>query len=128
MEKERDEYLESKSYQRNPNKSIYRNGYYERDYTTKIGTLNLRVPRTIDGKFSTEVFERYQRNEKALLTTMLEMYVQGLSTRKISKIIENMCGKSYSKSFVSSLTKELDEEVKLWRNSNLSNNKYPYIM
>lgn len=128
MEKERDEYLESKSYQRNPNKSTYRNGYYERDYTTKIGTLNLRVPRTIDGKFSTEVFERYQRNEKALLTTMLEMYVQGLSTRKISKIIENMCGKSYSKSFVSSLTKELDEEVKLWRNSDLSNNKYPYIM
>ena len=128
MEKERDEYLESKSYRGGPNKSTYRNGYYERDYTTKIGTLNLRVPRTIDGKFSTEVFERYQRNEKALLTTMLEMYVQGLSTRKISKIIENMCGKSYSKSFVSFLTKELDEEVKLWRNSNLSNNKYPYIM
>lgn len=128
MEKERDEYLENKAYQRDPNRNTYRNGYYERDYTTKIGTLALRVPRTRDGKFSTEIFEKYQRIEKALLTTMLEMYVQGVSTRKVSKVIENMCGKTYSKSFVSSLTKELDEEVKLWRNSDLSTIKYPYIM
>src|SRR5699024_11391374 len=83
---------------------------------------------TRDGRFSKEVFERYQRNEKALLATMLEMYVQGVSTRKVSKVIENMCGKTYSKSFVSSLTKELDEEVKLWRNSDLSTIKYPYLI
>ena len=92
MEKERDEYLENTAYQRDPNRVTYRNGYYERDYTTKIGTLTLRVPRTRDGKFSTELFERYQRNEKALLITLLE-YVQGVSTRKVSKVIENMCGK-----------------------------------
>ncbi|NVF10779.1 transposase, partial [Anaerococcus sp. AGMB00486] len=89
---EKDEYLENTAYQRDPNRITYRNGYYERDYTTKIGTLTLRVPRTRDGKFSTEVFERYQRNEKALLVTMLEMYVQGVSTRKVSKVIENICG------------------------------------
>lgn len=59
---------------------------------------------------------------------MLEMYVQGVSTRKISKVIENMCGKTYSKSFVSSLTKELDEGINLWRNSDLSRVKYPYII
>lgn len=128
MEKERDEYLENKSYQRDPNRSTYRNGYYNRDYTTKIGTLTLRVPRTRDGKFSTKVFERYQRNEKALLLTMLEMYVQGVSTRKVSKVIENISGKTYSKSFVSSLTKQLDEEVKLWRNNDLSELKYPYLL
>ena len=128
MEKERDEYLDNKAYQRDSNSTSYRNGYYERDYTTKIGTLTLRIPRTRDGKFWAKIFERYQRNEKAPLTTMLEMYVQGVSTRKVSKVIENMCGKTYSKSFVSSLTKELDEEVKLWRNSDLSNIKYPYIM
>ena len=128
MEKERDEYLDNKAYQKDSNRTSYRNGYYERDYTTKIGTLTLRVPRTRDSKFSTEVFERYQRNEKALLTTMLEMYVKGVSTRKVSKVIENMCGKTYSKSFVSSLTKYLDEEVKLWRNSDLSATMYPYIM
>lgn len=128
MEKERDEYLENTAYQRNPSRTTYRNGYYERDYTTKIGTLTLRAPRTRDGKFSTQFFERYQRNEKALLATMLEMYVQGVSTRKVSKVIENMCGKTYSKSFVSSLTKDLDEEVKLWRNSDLSSVKYPYLI
>lgn len=72
MEKERDEYLDNKAYQRDSNRTSYRNGYYERDYTTKIGTLTLRVPRTRDGKFSTETFERYLRNEKAPLTTMLE--------------------------------------------------------
>ena len=128
MEKERDEYLENTSYQRDPNRTTYRNGYYERDYTTKVGTLTLRVPRTRDGNFSTELFERYQRNEKALLTTMLEMYVQGVSTRKVSKVIENLCGKTYSKSFVSSLTKQLDEEVEAWRNSDLSKVKYPYLL
>ena len=56
------------------------------------------------------------------------MYIQGVSKRKVSKVIENMCGKTYSKSFVTSLTKELDEEVKLWRNSDLSSIKYPCII
>ncbi|WP_099320830.1 IS256 family transposase [Anaerococcus sp. Marseille-P3625] len=90
--------------------------------------MKSKCTRTRDGKFCAEVFERYQRNEKALLATMLEMYVQGVQVRKVSKVIENMCGKKYSKSFVSSLTKELDEEVKLWRNSDLSATKYPYII
>jgi len=56
------------------------------------------------------IFERYQRNEKGLLLTMLEMYIQGVSTTKVSKAIENLYGKTYSKSFVSFLTKQLDEE------------------
>ena len=67
MEKERDEYLKNTAYQRDPNRSTYHNGYYERDYTTKIEKLTLRAPRTRDGKFWAEVFERYQRNEKAYL-------------------------------------------------------------
>ena len=128
MEKERDEYLDNEAYQRDPNRMTYRNGYYNRDYTTKLGTLNLRVPRTRDGKFSTEIFERYQRNEKALLLTMLEMYIQGVSTRKVSKVIENLCGKTYSKSFVSSLTKQLDEEVRQWRHHDLSPVQYAYLV
>lgn len=128
MEKERDDYLENTAYQRDPTKSTYGNGFYERDYTTKIGNLTQRVPRTRDGKFWAEVFERYQRSEKSLLAIMLEMHVQGVSTRKVSKVIGNMCGKTYSKSFVSSLTKELDKEVKLWRNSDLSTITYPYII
>lgn len=126
--KKKDECLENKAYQRYPNKSTYRNGYCERDYTTKVFTLTLRVPRTRDGKFSIEIFERYQRNDKALLLTMLEMYIKGVSTRKVSKVIENMYEKTYSRSFVSSLTKKLDQEVNLWRDSNLSTIKYPYLL
>ena len=128
MEKERDEYLENEAYQRDPDRKTYRNGYYERDYTTKIGSITLRVPRTRDGKFSTELFERYQRNEKALITSMLEMYVQGVSTRKVTKVMEELCGQTYSKSFVSSLTKQLDEDVNKWRNRDISLVKYPYLL
>ena len=72
------------------------------------GTLELRVPRTRDDEFSPTVFERYQRNEKSLLASMLEMYGPGVLTRKVSKIDEELCGKSVSKSFVSSLTEQLD--------------------
>uniref|UniRef100_UPI000B23EFBA transposase n=1 Tax=Anaerococcus urinomassiliensis TaxID=1745712 RepID=UPI000B23EFBA len=74
--------LKNEAYQRYPNRSTYHYGYYERYYTIKIRTLTLRVPRTRDGNCSTEVFERYQRNEKALLSTILERYVQVVSTRK----------------------------------------------
>ena len=83
-------------------------------------------PGTRDGEFAPTVFERYQRNEKALLASMLEMYVSGVSTRKVSKIVEELCGKSVSKSFVSSLTEQLDPMVNEWQNRSLSGTNYPY--
>ena len=89
-------------------------------FTTRVGTLELKVPRTRDGHFSPTVFERYQRNEKALMASMLEMYVSGVSTRKVSKIVEELCGKSVSKSFVSSLTERLEPMVNEWQNRLLS--------
>ena len=114
MEKERDEYINADSYSRVDDRVSSRNGYYERTYTTRIGRLELIVPRTRDGEFSPSVFERYKRNEKALLATMLEMYVQGVSTRKVSK------------SFVSTLTSELDSMVASFLNRPLERN-YPFI-
>jgi transposase-like protein len=128
MEAQRDQYINAGSYERTSDRTDYRNGYYERDYTVRVGTLTLKVPRTRDGKFSTDVFERYQRCEKALLATLLEMYVSGVSTRKVSKIVEQMCGTSVSKSFVSSLTKDLDEVVGRWQNRDLSDVSYPFLM
>ena len=101
MENQRTEYIQAKK--RTENRQSQRNGYYER-ILRHVGTLELKVPRTRDGHFSPTVFERYQRNEKALMASMLEMYVSGVSTRKVSKIVEELCGKSVSKSFVSSLT------------------------
>ncbi len=112
MENQRTEYIQADDYERSESRQSQRNGYYERDFTTRVGTLELKVPRTRDGEFSPTVFERYQRNEKALLASMLEMYVSGVSTRKVSKIVEELCGKSVSKSFVSSLTEP----------------NYPYLM
>ena len=98
MENQRTEYIQAKEYERTENRQSQRNGYYERSFTTRVGTLELKVPRTRDGHFSPTVFERYQRNEKALMASMLEMYVSGVSTRKVSKIVEELCGKSVSKS------------------------------
>lgn len=128
MEVQRNEYLQADEYERSEHRKSYRNGYYTRDFTTRIGTLELRVPRTRDGKFSPSVFERYQRNEKALLAAMLEMYVSGVSTRKVSQVVEELCGKSISKSFVSSLTEQLDPMVKDWQNRSLKDTSYPYVM
>lgn len=127
MEKERDAYIQVEKYSRNSERNSSRNGYYERDFTTRIGTLNLIVPRTRDGEFSPSLFERYQRNEKALLASMLEMYVQGVSTRKVSKVVEELCGMSVSKSFISSLTRELDSVVDTFLSRPLER-KYPFIL
>lgn len=128
MEKERSDYIDADPYERSDDRVTSRNGYYERDYLTRVGNLELKVPRTRDGKFSPSIFEKYQRSEKALLASMLEMYVSGVSTRKVTNIVEELCGKKVSKSFVSSLTKELDEIVEEWRNSPLTGQFYPYLM
>lgn len=128
MENQRTEYIQAAEYERSNERVGLRNGYYDRNWTTRIGTLELNVPRTRDGKFSPTLFERYQRNEQALLASMLEMYVSGVSTRKVSQIIEELCGRSVSKSFVSELTAQLDPLVKEWQYRSLSNKKYPYIM
>jgi transposase-like protein len=74
----------------------YRAGYYTRGLVTRIGKLELRVPRDREGRFSTELFERYQRSEKALVAALAEMYVQGVSTRKVKAITEELCGHSFS--------------------------------
>lgn len=102
MEIQRDAYCQVSQYERSSERTAQRNGYYERELTTRVGTLDLRVPRTRDGEFSPDIFERYQRNEKALVSTMLEMYVSGVSTRKVGAIVETLCGKRVSKSYVSS--------------------------
>lgn len=127
MLKERDEYCQVASYERTDTRVSQRNGFYKRDFTTRVGTLELSIPRTRDGKFSTEMFERYQRNEKVLVTTMLEMYVTGVSTRKVGTIVETLCGKHVSKSYVSSITKLLDEEVSAFKERSIER-AMPYVM
>ena len=89
-------------------------GSYERELTTRVGRLELEVPRARDGTFSTELFERYQRSEKALVLALMQMVVQGVSTRRVKKITERLCGRRFSKSTVSDLAKGLDGHVEAW--------------
>lgn len=128
MENQRTEYIQATEYERSNQRVSQRNGHYDREWTTRIGSLNLRVPRTRDGKFSPTLFERYQRNEQALLVSMLEMYVSGVSTRKVSQVVEELCGKTVSKSFVSDLASQLDPMVKEWQYRSLSERSYPFLM
>ena len=89
----------------------YRSGYYTRTLVTRVGKLELRVPQDRDGRFSTELFERYQRSEQALVATLAEMYVQGVSTRKVKAITEEPWGHAFSASAVSAINKRLDESL-----------------
>jgi len=79
----------------------YRAGYYGRTLVTRVGKLELRVPQDRQGRFRTEVFERYQRSEKALVAALAEMYVQGVSTRKVKAVTEELCGHEFSASTIS---------------------------
>src|SRR4030042_5637674 len=81
----------------------YRAGHYPRTLVTRVGQLELRVPRDRDGGFATELFERYQRSEKALVSALAQMYVQGVSTRKVKAITEELCGHSFSASALSAI-------------------------
>ncbi|MEW9125244.1 MAG: IS256 family transposase [Thermotaleaceae bacterium] len=127
MENERDNYLRAAAYERSPDRRDYRNGYYERELILGIGKLKLKVPRTRNGEFSTSVFEKYARCDQALVISMLEMVINGVSTRKVTNIVEQLCGESISKSFVSSLTQKLDPIVNEWSKRPLNVRYYPYI-
>ncbi|WP_246946196.1 IS256 family transposase [Bacillus pinisoli] len=127
MEKERDDYLQAYPYERTDDRRDYRNGYYERELTLKVGKIKLKVPRTRNGEFSTSVFEKYSRCEQALVLSMLEMVINGVSTRKVTHIVEQLCGEAVSKSFVSSLTQKLDPIVNDWSKRPLNTVYYPFI-
>jgi putative transposase len=114
LEAEVAEQLQAGPYERCEGRQGYRNGYREREMKTRVGTLELAVPRTRDGHFSTELFSRYQRSEQALVLALMEMVINGVSTRKVRRVTEELCGTSFSKSTVSDLCKALDPVVEEW--------------
>ena len=103
--------LGAEPYERSSSRSDSRNGTRDRQLNTRIGTITLSVPRHREKPFHTLVFENYTRSEAALVTTMAEMVVNGVSTRRVSKVMETLCGTSYSKSTVSEACKSLDKAV-----------------
>ena len=127
LEEELTAHLGAGRYERTDDRIGYRNGTKPRSLTTRVGTIELRVPQDRAGTFSPELFGRYQRSEQALVLSLLEMYVQGVSTRKVSAITEQLCGTSFSKSQVSALTRRLDTELAAWRERPVEG-VYPYLM
>ena len=111
LEGEMTDFLGAAAGERTESRSGYRAGYYGRSLVTRIGKLELRVPRDRGGEFSTALFERYARSEKALVAALAEMYVQGVSTRKVKAITEELCGHSFSASSISSINKGLDDAL-----------------
>ena len=127
LEAEMDETVGAQKGQRTESRVGYRSGYYSRTLVTRVGKLVLRVPQDRQGRFRTEVFERYQRSEKALVSALTEMYVQGVSTRKVKEITEELCGHEFSAATISRMTGQLDEELERFAKRPLEE-EYPYLV
>lgn len=128
LEAQMTEHLSASSYERSGDRKGYRNGYRPRQLYTRIGKLVLRVPQSRDGEFSTELFSRFQRSEQALVLAMMEMVLQGVSTRKVERVTEELCGESFSKSTVSRLCTNLDARVHAWNERRLDDREFPFLI
>lgn len=126
LEAQVSEQLGADRYERSDDRAGYRNGYRPRQLYTRVGPLTLRVPQVRDGRFSTEIFRRYQRSEQAFVLALMEMVVNGVSTRKVSRITEELCGASFSKSTVSQLCTALDARVRVFNERPLG--EFPFLI
>jgi putative transposase len=128
LEQQRTEQINAERYERTEERRGRRNGYKTRNLITRVGTITLRIPQIRDGVFSTDLFKRYQRSEQALVLALMEMVINGVSTRKVAAITEELCGTSFSASTVSALCKRLDPIVNGWNERPLSGSLFPFII
>jgi len=125
MNLERQKYLGAGPYERSDDRKDYANGYKPKTIKTRVGELELSVPQVRGGGFYPSSIEKGQRSERALKLSLSEMYLQGVSTRKVATITEQLCGFDVSSSQVSRATKELDSILDGWRNRPIG--AYPYL-
>lgn len=126
MVAERSEYLGAAPYERSAARIGYANGYKDKQLKTRLGTLSLKVPQTREGEFYPQSLERGLRSERALLLAIAEMYVQGVSTRRVKRVVEELCGMEVSSSQVSRAARELDDMLEAWRSRELG--AYRYVL
>ena len=124
MVAERSEHLGAGLYERSASRCGYANGYKDKTLKTRLGTLSLKVPQTRDGEFYPQSLTRGLRSERALLLAIAEMYVQGVSTRRVKKIVEELCGMEVSSTQVSRAAAELDDMLEAWRTRELGCCRY----
>lgn len=127
LEAEMVEAVGAERHERTEGRQSYRSGYYRRGLVTRVGKLELRVPQDRQGRFSTELFARYQRSEQALVATLAEMYVQGVSTRKVKAVTEELCGHAFSASTISEMNKTLDDRLTAFAGRRLEE-PYAYLI
>ncbi len=127
LDAEMEELLGASHHERSNLRKGYRAGFYNRTLITRIGKIELRVPRDRDGRFSTQLFERYQRSEKALVSALAEMYIQGVSTRKVKAVTEELCGHEFSASTISNINASLDKQLKAFATRKLDE-AFPYLI
>lgn len=122
---ERTRHLQALPYERNPMRQDYANGFKPKQLKTQMGELSLNVPQVRDGGFYPSFLEKGIRSERALKLALAEMYVQGVSTRKVNAVLQELCGLEISSTEVSRAAKLLDEELSKWKKRPL--NKYHYV-
>ena len=125
MQAERSAHLQAAPYEHNPERRGYANGYKPKTLRTRVGEIALAVPQVREGGFYPQALEKGLRSERALTLALAEMYVQGVSTRKVKAITEQLCGVSISSSAVSQAALQLDGELAKWRERPLG--EYPFL-
>lgn len=128
MQAESQEQLGASKSERTDSRTDYRNGTRERELNTRIGKIILKVPRHRNEPFHTMVFENYSRSEASLIAAMVQMVIAGVSTRKVEKVVQTLCGTSFSKSTVSKLCQKLDGEIYAFKNKSLDHITAPFLM
>ena len=126
MQAERQQYLGAAPYQRTPERQDQANGYKPKTVKTRMGEITFDVPQVRKGDFYPEALEKGLRSERALTMTLAEMYIQGVSTRKVTAVLEQLCGTSVSSTQVSKASALLDEILKAWRQRPLC--ECPYLI
>ncbi len=127
MRLERQRYLGVAPYQRSPERRGHGNGFKDHTERTRLGEITFAVPQVREGGFFPQALEKGLRSERALTLALAEMYVQGVSTRKVTAIVEQLCGSSVSSSQVSRAAAVLDEKLEAWRNRPLGEMVYLYL-
>jgi len=127
MKIERQKHLGAGPYERTPGRQVYANGFKPKTVATRVGKITFAIPQVQECDFYPSSLEKGMRSERALKLALAEMYVQGVSTRKVAAITEQMCGFEVSSSQVSKATAELDEQLQAWRERPLGCVKYLYL-
>ena len=127
LEKEAESLTQAARYERNEARQGYRSGHYDRNLTTTSGNVTLHMPRLKGISFETAIIERYRRRESSVEEALIEMYLAGVSVRRVEDITEALWGSKVSASTISELNKKAYVNIEAWRNRHLQGGKYPYV-